>query len=103
MEESAESNKYYELFDDFLEMIYDNNSFVRTRGFLLMCAQARWDMDGKPTVVRQCLATLHEVILYRPKLTLKIQEAALVIDANRYKERMAPLIKKDVEELLKMY
>ena len=118
MAESAESNKYYELFDDFVEMIYDKNSFVRTRGFLLMCAQARWDMEGKleesftvwtkllndekPTVVRQCLDALHEVILYRPELTLRIQEAALAIDTNRYKESMAPLIKKDVEELLKM-
>ena len=72
------------MFDDFLEMIYDNNSFVGTRGFLPICAQAIRDMDEKPTVVCQCFAALHEVILYRPELTLKIQEAALAIDANRY-------------------
>ena len=115
---SAETNEYYMLFDAFIEMISDKKSYVRTRGFCLACAQARWDdedrisasldkmcvllNDVKPTVVRQCLAALHEVVLFRPELADRICKAIKGIDLSRYKESMAPLIKKDADELLKM-
>ena len=113
---SAVTNQYYELFDDFIELLNDKNSYVRTRGFCLACAQARWDKDGKleesfdkwsrllndekPTVVRQCLAALHEVILYRPELCGIIKEAVMGIEIDRYKDSVSPLIKKDAKELL---
>lgn len=112
---SAETSEYYELFDEFIGMLGEKSSYVRTRGFCLACAQARWDSDGKiddafdkmsvllndekPTVVRQCLGALHEVALYRPELCERIREAVKNIDLNRYKDSMSPLIKKDAEEL----
>ena len=115
---SAVTNQYYELFDDFIELLNDKKSYVRTRGFCLACAQARWDKygklegsfdkwsrllyDEKPTVVRQCLAALHEVILYRPELCGIIKEAVMGIEIERYKDSVAPLIKKDAKELLKI-
>ena len=114
---SAETNKYYELFDEFIAMLSEKSSYVRTRGFCLVCAQARWDVDGKidaafdnmsvllndekPTVVRQCLSALHEVILYKPQLCERISKAVKNIDLSRYKDSMSPLIKKDADELLK--
>lgn len=55
--------------------------------------------DEKPTVVRQCLGALHEVVLYRPELSEKIYKAVKGIDLTRYKDSMAPLIKKDADEL----
>lgn len=115
---SAQTNEYYELFDEFVGMLGEKSSYVRARGFGLACAQARWDCDGKldtsfdkrsillndekPTVVRQCLSALHEVVSYRPELCEKISSAVKNIDLSRYKDSMSPLIKKDVEELLRM-
>jgi len=79
---SAESSEYYQYFDRFVALTSSENSYVRTRSFCLACAQARWDVQGKlagamdrmlsllndqkPIVVRQCLAALHEVAIYRP-------------------------------------
>lgn len=115
---SAESDEYYLYFQDFVSLLTAKSSYIRTRGFALCCAQARWDEEGKlqnalpamvtllydkkPTVVRQCLAALHEVILFRPELSEKICKAVKRIDLTRYKDSVAPLIKKDADELLKM-
>lgn len=80
---SAASDEYYSCFEDFFNLLNASSSYVRTRGFTLCCAQARWDTQGKlqralpsmlkllhdekPTVDRQCLGALHEVVLYRPE------------------------------------
>lgn len=115
---SALSDEYYPLFDGFLSMITAESSYVRTRGFSLCCAQARWDTQGKlekslplmltllhdvkPTVVRQCLGALHEVVLYRPELCERISAEIQGIDLSGYKDSMAPLIRKDIDELKKI-
>lgn len=116
--ESAESDKYLKYVHDFSDMLEDHNSYVRTRAFFLICNQARWADEGqikevfermsnllydsKPTVVRQCLGALHEVILYRPEMADAIREAVNRIDVTKYKDSMSPLIKKDIETLLKL-
>lgn len=116
--ESAQSDENYKYIDDFAHMLSEKNSYVRTRGFGLICCQARWDSEGKiksvfekmipllndekPTVVRQCLKSLHEVVLYRPEMLEPIAEAVKSIDLNKYKDSMSPLIKKDAEELLRI-
>lgn len=113
--ESAKSDKYLNYVPIFADMLEDDNSYVRTRAFMLICNQARWADDGqiekvflrmsnllydsKPTVVRQCLGALHEVILYKPELSNAINEAICKIDLSRYKDSMSPLIKKDIEAL----
>ena len=115
---SAASDEYYAYFEDFAGLLDVKSSYVRTRGFVLCCAQARWDSenrlqrtfpkmfvllhDDKPTVVRQCLGALHEVALYRPELCGAIKEELERIDLSKYKDSMAPLIQKDMNELLKM-
>lgn len=94
--ESAASDKYLGLIPEFAQMLADKNSYVRTRGFGMICNQSRWANDGqieavfdemsallnneKPTVVRQCLVALHEVVLNRPELTDKIIDAVSKID-----------------------
>ena len=116
--ESAESDKYLGMIPEFAEMLSDKSSYVRTRGFCLICNQARWAdnwqieavfekmsallCDEKPTVVRQCLGALHEVALYRPEMTDKITLAVKKINLGRYKDSMSPLIEKDMKELLKI-
>ena len=115
---SAASENYYSYLDDFAGLLNAKNSYVRTRGFILCCAQARWDEKGKlqnvlpnmltlldddkPTVVRQCLAALHEVVLFRLELCEPIKTELETIDLSKYKDSMSPLIKKDIDELLKM-
>ena len=102
----------------FADMLEDKSSYVRARGFILMCNQARWAKDGqiadvfdrmrvllydsKPTVVRQCLLALHEVVLYRSEMAEMIIDAVNHIDVSKYKESMSPLIKKDIDELMKV-
>jgi hypothetical protein len=116
--QSAESDEVYAYFDEFVKMLSNEKSYVRVRGFRLICAQARWDEhnkiesnlslllnelgDEKPTAVRQRLAALHGLILFKPELSRQITERLQQIDYNAYKESMAPLIRKDVEELMKL-
>lgn len=113
--ESLESDKYLEMIPMFVKLLQDKSSYVRTRAFILICNQARWAEAGqikavldkmlpllndtKPTVVRQCLDALHEVVLFRPELSDKIENALTEIDVSKYKDSMLPLILKDIEAL----
>lgn len=115
--ESTVSDKYLGLIPSFSEMLQDKSSYVRTRAFVLICNQARWANDGqidsvfdkmlpllndpKSTAVRQCLKALHEVVLYRPELSERIENALVEMELNKYNESMVPLIEKDVAELRK--
>ena len=116
--ESAQSDKYLPMIPQFADMLEDKSSYVRVRGFILICNQARWAKDGqiadvfdrmrvllydsKPTVVRQCLLAFHEVVLYRSEMAEMIIDAVNHIDVSKYKESMSPLIKKDIDELMKV-
>lgn len=116
--ESAESDRYLGMIPGFADMLQSGNSYVRTRGFTLICNQARWANDGqinsvfekmipllndpKPTVVRQCLGALHELVLFRPEMTDRIEKAVAGIDLGKYRDSMAPLIGKDIEAFRKM-
>ena len=113
--ESTGSDRYLAMIPMFAELLQDKSSYVRTRAFILICNQARWANDGqlvavfdqmclllnepKPTVVRQCLSALREVVLFRPELSDKIENALTEIDVSKYKDSMSSLILKDVEEL----
>lgn len=44
---SEESACVYPYIEQFLEMTYSGNSYFRTRGLLLICANAKWDKAGK--------------------------------------------------------
>ena len=116
--ESTQSDKYLPMIPQFADMLEDKSSYVRARGFILICNQARWAKDGqiadvfdrmrvllydsKPTVVRQCLLALHEVVLYRSEMAEMIIDAVNHIDVSKYKESMSQLIKKDIDELMKV-
>lgn len=53
-------------------------------------------------MVRQCLLALHEVVLYRSEMAEMIIDAVNHIDVSEYKDSMSPLIKKDIDELMKV-
>lgn len=116
--ESAESDQYLAMIPEFAGMLSSKSSYARTRGFCLICNQARWANNGqietvfdqmsvllnddKPTVVRQCLGALHEVALYRPEMTDRILAAVSKIELGKYKDSMSPLIGRDIKELKKV-
>ena len=58
--------------------------------------------DPKPSVVRQCLKALQEVVVFRPEMSNRIKEAISKIDVSIYKDSMSPLIIKDINELYRM-
>lgn len=113
--ESVESNALYDCFEEFIGLLKSENSFVRVRGFRLACAQARWDTeckieknfdtllmmldDEKPAAVRQCLAALRAVVSCKPGLAERLAEKLCAMDLSKYRDSMAPLIRKDIEEL----
>ena len=115
---SAETDELYAYFEDFLGLLKGKSSYVRTRGFRLICALAQWDHenkieqnidtllsmldDEKPTAVRQCLAALHNIVLYKPDLSETIEAKLDQTDLSKYKDSMSPLIQKDIDELRKM-
>lgn len=115
---STNSDEFYSYFDNFIGLLTHKSSYVRTRGFCLACAQAKWDKydkiksnletmlkmlhDDKPIVVRQCLNALHSVVLYKYDLRNAIRQELDKIDLSKYKDSMSPLIKKDMNELYKM-
>lgn len=113
--ESELSDKYYESLPLFAALLGNEKSYIRTRAFILCCSQAKWDTEGKlrellpkmfplfhdkkPTVVRQCLAAVREIAVYRPELCDIIRAETETIDVSVYKDSMAPLIRKDMDEL----
>lgn len=113
---AEQSDAIYEYFDIFLEMLDNEKSFIRVRGFRLICKNAKWDKynkidnsidkilqelnDEKPTSVRQCLKAIAEIVEYKKSLNNKIKEKLLKINYLNYKDSMQSLIFKDVEKIL---
>lgn len=113
---SENSNELYPYLTIFFEMISSEKYAIRVRGFRLLCKQAKWDTenrinnnlesalailnDDKPTAVRQALAALQDVALYKKELREIIKEKISSIDCFRYKDSMQGLITKDIDKLL---
>ena len=111
------SSELYIFFDEFLKMLNNEKSFVRVRGFRLICSLAKWDIenkinssideillelkDVKPTAVRQCLAALNKLLPCKPDLAEYIKNEVGKLNYLQYKETMQGLIKKDIESILK--
>lgn len=114
--ESKQSNTVYEFFDTFVEMIEDTNSYIRTRGLILISANAKWDvdnkidgiidnylkhiLDGKPITARQCIKALPNIAKYKRDLVPCIREALLKADTEIYEDSMQPLVYKDIRSAL---
>lgn len=115
-EESRRSDMLYPFFRLFAEMLDSGNSYVRTRGLLLIAANARWDkdhkvdeiidrylshiMDEKPTVARQVIGALPELARYKPELAGDIRGALKRANPGKYPNSMAPLIQSDIARAL---
>lgn len=113
---SCESSELYKYFDDFLKMLDNERSFVRVRGFRMICSLAKWDKDNKinknideilktlddktGVCIRQCLLKINLILLYKPELSDKIENKLKSVDSSIYKESMQSLIERDIKKIL---
>lgn len=114
--ESERSDEVYSYLNHFWAMLDHKNSYVRTRGLLLIAANVQWDqagkiddridlylqhiMDEKPITARQCIQCLSGIALCKPALKGKIITALKSADLTNVTESMAPLIAKDIKRAL---
>lgn len=112
-----ESDFLYKYFTDFEKMLLNDKSYVRLRGFKLICKLSKWDTqnninknikllldvldDDKPTIVRQCLSSLNYLLLYKQELSKEIENKLKNINLLKYKDSMGHLIEKDINSILK--
>ena len=114
--ESNDSNSVYKFFDTFVEMLDNVNSYIRTRGIILIASNAKWDidykideiidkylkhvMDEKPITARQCIKVLPLLVKYKPNLRENVIEALQKANPTKYKESMQLLVAKDIQKSL---
>lgn len=115
--QSEQSDVIYRYFDIFSEMIDNDNSYVRSRGLLLISANAKWDRDNKideiidkylkhiqdvkPITARQCIKALPNIALHKPELKQDIIFALHNANTSLYTDSMQPLVERDISENLK--
>lgn len=115
-EKSSHFPIVYTFFDTFVEMLDSDNSYIRTRGLLLIAVNAKWDVDNKideiidkylkcttdekPITARQCIKLLPAIVKYKPNLKNHIENTLHYIDLSKYKENMQALIMKDIQKAL---
>ncbi|AQR95906.1 SufBD protein [Clostridium saccharoperbutylacetonicum] len=111
--ESEKSNDVYKFFDRFVELIEDSNSYRRTRGIILIAANAKWDTENKiDEIIDEYLKhildekpitskVLPNIAIYKPELVECITEALRKADTRIYKDSMQPLVYKDIMSALK--
>ena len=115
-QESAASAGVSPYFDIFVEMLDHENSYVRTRGIVLIAANARWDvdykideiidkylthiMDVKPITARQCIKSLPLLVKHKPDLKDCVLQALHRANPMRYKESMQSLVLGDIRKSL---
>ena len=106
----------YECFDELVCMLDAKSSYERTRGFLLIAANARWDdagrieaatdqligllHDERPTVVRQCVQAAPLLADGCPHLAERLVVALEAVDPGAYRDSMQSLVARDVAEAL---
>ncbi|SHJ83844.1 SufBD protein [Hespellia stercorisuis] len=106
----------YVYFHQFVQMMSNPKSYIRTRGITLIAANVKWDEDNrfdeivaeylrhveddKPITARQCIQTLPTLIRYKPYLKPEVEHALRGISYGKYKESMQSLIQSDVQKVL---
>lgn len=115
-QESSNSAAVYPFFDLFVEMLNHESSYIRTRGIVLIAANAQWDVDykvdevidkllrhitdDKPITARQCIKALPLLAKHKPELRQDIVRALHDANVMRYKESMQSLVAKNIQKAL---
>lgn len=115
--ESEKTNSVYVYMDKLGDMLDSDNSYIRTRGLVLLAYNARWDIDNKideiideylkhitdvkPITARQCIKLLPMVAREKPELRTDICSTLQKADVSFYDDSMQPLVYKDIQKALK--
>ena len=115
--ESENTNSVYPYMDRLSDMLDSDNSYIRTRGLVLLAYNAKWDKDYKideiidkylkhitdvkPITARQCIKVLPVLAKHKPELKKDILFALYKADISVYEESMQPLVYKDIQKALK--
>ncbi|BCN30805.1 SufBD protein [Anaeromicropila herbilytica] len=115
--ESMSSELVYPYFNTFVDLLADPNSYIRTRGIILIANNAKWDkdnkideiiddylkhiMDDKSITARQCIQALPIIAEYKQDLIECIIKALHNANPLVYKSSMQSLIIKDIQHVLK--
>ena len=103
--------------DRLSDMLDSDNSYIRTRGLVLLAYNAKWDKDYKideiidkylkhitdvkPITARQCIKVLLILAKHKPELRKDILFALHNADTSVYDDSMQPLVYKDIQKALK--
>lgn len=114
--ESEKTDCVYPYMDRFGDMLDSDNSYVRTRGLVLIAYNAKWDTaykidelldrylkhitDVKPITARQCIKLLPLLAQYKPELKADLLRALHQADISVYDGSMQPLVYKDIQKAL---
>lgn len=115
--ESVETDNVYPYMDRLGDMLDNDNSYIRTRGLILLAYNAKWDKDYKideiidkylkhitdikPITARQCIKLLPIVAKHKPELKNDILSALHKANTSIYDDSMQPLVYKDIQNSLK--
>lgn len=114
--ESEKANCLAPYLDRLSDMLDSDNSYIRTRGLVLLACHAKWDQDYKidelidrylthitdvkPVTARQCIKMLPILAKYKPELKQDILSALRKADLSVYAGSMQPLVYKDIQKAL---
>lgn len=115
--ESEKTNHVYPYMDRLSDMLDSGNSYIRTRGLILIAYNAKWDKDYKideviddylkhitdvkPITARQCIKLLPVIAENKLELKNDILSALQKADISFYDDSMQPLVYKDIQKALK--
>lgn len=115
--ESEETDHGYPYMDRLSDMLNSDNSYIRTRGIILIAYNAKWDKDYKideviddylkhitdvkPITARQCIELLPVIAENKLELKNDILPALQKADISFYDDSMQPLVYKDIQKALK--
>ena len=115
--ESEETDHVYPYMDRLSDMLNSDNSYIRTRGLILIAYNAKWDKDYKideviddylkhitdvkPITARQCIKLLPVIAENKLELKNDILSALQKADISFYDNSMQPLVYKDIQKALK--
>ena len=115
--ESEETDCVYPYMDRLSDMLDNDNSYIRTRGLILLAYNAKWDKDYKidevidkylkhitdvkPITARQCIKLLPIIAKCKPELKNDILSALNKANISIYDYSMQPLVYKDIQKALK--
>lgn len=113
-EESEKADSVYPYLDRLSAMLESDNSYIRTRGIVLIACQAKWDSgkridkiidkylehvtDSKPITARQCVQSLPLLAKHKPELREIILLALSKADLSDYPESMRVLVNRDIQK-----